>query len=71
MADQSSTGEIAKEIGNPIGTFFGWVAGFIPERPLRTLFVVVVVLCIAAIPFIYKYYLGVLAQGANRKVRSS
>ncbi|MGH6848808.1 MAG: hypothetical protein ACREC0_15655 [Methylocella sp.] len=57
--------EAAKAIGNPIGTFFGWVAGFVPEGPLRTLFIVVVGLCIAAIPFVYQFYLGLLAQGAK------
>ena len=67
MADLSSLGDIAQSIGNPIGSFFGWVAGFIPEGPLRTLFIVVVGLCITAIPFVYKYYLVLLAQGAKPK----
>jgi hypothetical protein len=65
MPDLSSAGEVAKSISNPIGTLFGWVSGFIPEGPLRTLFIVVVGLCIAAIPFVYKYYFGLLAHGAK------
>jgi hypothetical protein len=41
-----------------------WFAGFAPEGPLRTAVLVVYGLCVAVAPFIYKYYLGVLAQGA-------
>ena len=36
-----------------------------PEGPLRTLVLVVYGLCAAVAPFIYKYYLGVFAQGAK------
>jgi hypothetical protein len=41
-----------------------WLAGFVPEGPLRTAVLLVCGLCVAFAPFIYKYYLGVLAQGA-------
>src|ERR1700724_2381050 len=41
-----------------------WLAGFVPEGPLRTAVLLVYGLCVAVAPFIYKYYLGVLAQGA-------
>ncbi len=41
-----------------------WLAGFAPEGPLRTA-VLVYGLCTAIAPFIYKYYLGLLAQGAQ------
>jgi len=41
-----------------------WLAGFTPEGPLRTAVLLVYGLCVAVAPFIYKYYLGVLAQGA-------
>ncbi len=51
MADLSSIGDI--------------VAGFVPEGPLRTVVLVVYGLCAAVAPFVYKYYLGVLAQGAK------
>jgi hypothetical protein len=42
-----------------------WLAGFVPEGPLRTAVLLVYGLCVAVAPFIYKYYLGVLAQGAQ------
>ncbi len=51
MVDLSSIGDL--------------VAGFAPEGPLRTVVLVVYGLCAATAPFIYKYYLGVLAQGAK------
>jgi hypothetical protein len=41
------------------------LAGFAPEGPLRTAVLLVYGLCVAFAPFIYKYYLGVLAQGAQ------
>jgi hypothetical protein len=41
------------------------IAGFVPEGPLRTLVIVTYGLCSAIAPFIYKYYLGVLAQGGK------
>jgi hypothetical protein len=40
------------------------LAGFAPEGPLRTAVLFVYGVCVAIAPFIYKYYLGVLAQGA-------
>ena len=43
----------------------GWLVGFVPEGPLRTAVLLVYGLCVAFAPFIYKYYLGVLAQGAQ------
>jgi hypothetical protein len=58
MADPSSIGEIAKAIVD-------FIAGFVPEGPLRTLVIVTYGLCGAIAPFIYKYYLGVLAQGSK------
>lgn len=42
-----------------------WSAGFVPEGPLRTAVLLVYGLCVAVAPFIYKYHLGVLAQGAQ------
>jgi hypothetical protein len=41
-----------------------WLAGFVPEGPLRTAVLLGYGLCVAVAPFIYRYYLGVLAQGA-------
>jgi hypothetical protein len=63
LTDQLSGSEAAKAIGDPLGTFVGGLAGLLPEGPARTLLYVVVGLCVAAAPFIYRYYLGVLAQG--------
>jgi len=57
--------ETAKAFGDPFGTLAGLVAGFVPEGPLRTLALVIEGLCVALAPFIYKYYLGVLAQGSQ------
>jgi len=51
-------GDLAKTIGD-------LTAGFVPEGPLRTLVILVYGLCVVIAPFIYKYYLGVLAQGAK------
>jgi hypothetical protein len=59
MADAVSSGDVAKAIGDPLGTFVGWLAGVLPEGPARTLLYVVVGLCVALAPFIYKYYLGI------------
>lgn len=53
MADQLSWSAVGE-----------WLAGFVPEGPLRTAVLLVYGLCAVLAPFIYKYYLGVLAQGA-------
>jgi hypothetical protein len=53
MTDLSSIGDL--------------IAGFVPEGPLRTAVFVVYGLCAAVAPFIFEYYLGVLAQGASPK----
>jgi hypothetical protein len=45
----------------------GLLAGFAPEGPLRTAILLVYGLCVAIAPFIYKYYLGILAQGAKEE----
>lgn len=58
MADLSSLGDFVKAIVD-------FIAGFVPEGPLRTLVVVIYGICGAAGRQIYKYYLGVLAQGAK------
>ncbi|MGH6834980.1 MAG: hypothetical protein ACREC9_05395, partial [Methylocella sp.] len=57
--------EAAKVIDEPVKTIVECVAGLVPEGPLRTLLYVIAGLCVAVAPFIYKYYLGVLAQGAK------
>jgi hypothetical protein len=65
MTDQTPGSDAAKAIGDPLGTVVGWMAGLLPEGPARTLLFVVTGLSILAAPFIYKYYLGLLAQGAQ------
>lgn len=65
MADPSCVGDISKTIHDPLGTLSVCALGLLPEGPLRNLVVVVVGVWIAAIPFVYKYYLGVLGQGAK------
>jgi hypothetical protein len=65
MSDKVAASEATKAIADPLGTLVGWVFGFIPEGPLRTLFIVVVGLCVAIAPFFYWCYLGLLAQGAK------
>ncbi|MDQ6868232.1 MAG: hypothetical protein M3178_07435 [Pseudomonadota bacterium] len=65
MANAGSSGDVAKAIGDPLATLAGLLAGFVPEGPARTAVLVVEGLCAALAPFIYKYYLGVLAQGAQ------
>ncbi len=64
MADAGASCDVAKAIGDPLGMLIGWLAGMLPEGPARTALLVLVGLCVAVAPFIYKYYLGVLAQGA-------
>ena len=51
MADLSSIGDL--------------IAGFAPEGPLRRVVLVVYGLCAAIAPFIFKYYLGLLAKGGE------
>ncbi|MGB8901040.1 MAG: hypothetical protein WCC90_18135 [Methylocella sp.] len=65
MSDPVAGSEAAKAIGHPLGTIVGWLAGLLPEGPERTLLYVLVGLCAALARVVYKYYLGVLAQGAQ------
>jgi hypothetical protein len=66
MTDQGAAGgEVAKAVSDPFGTIFGIATFYVPEGPLRTLVLVVYGLCGFIAPFVFKYYLGVLAQGAK------
>ena len=65
MTDQLSACEADKVFDESVKTIVGCVATLVPEGPARTLLYVVVGVCAALSPFIYKYYLGVLAQGAQ------
>jgi hypothetical protein len=64
MADQLSGCEADKVLDAPLGTIFGCLFGLVPGGPVRTLLIVLICLCVVLFPFIYRYYLGVLAQGA-------
>jgi hypothetical protein len=61
MSDQG--GGAAEAIGHPFVAIGGWIAGFVPEGPLRTLVLVIEGLCVALAPFIFAYYLKLLAHG--------
>jgi hypothetical protein len=65
MSDQGAASEATKAIGDPLGTFVGWLAGLLPEGPGRTLVYVVVGLCLPVAIVVYKYYLGLLAEGGE------
>ena len=68
MTDQLSGSEAAKAIGDPLGTVVGWWQDF-ARRPSADVALVIDGLCVLAAPFIYNYYLGLLAQGRGRKDR--
>jgi hypothetical protein len=65
LTEQLSGCEAVKVFDEPVKTIVGCVAALVPEGPARTLLYVVVGLCATFALFIYKYYLGVLAQGAK------
>jgi hypothetical protein len=64
MTDQLSGCEADKVLDAPLKTIVGCLAEVMPKGPVQTALYWVAGLCILAAPFIYKYYLGVLAQGA-------
>jgi hypothetical protein len=65
MADQLSGCEADKVLDAPIKTIVECGLELLPPGPLRTLLYVIVGLCGALSPFIFRYYLGLLAQGAK------
>jgi hypothetical protein len=65
MADQLSGCEADKVLDAPLRTIFGCLFGLVPGGPVRTLLIVLICLCVVLFPFVYRYYLGVLAQGAK------
>jgi hypothetical protein len=65
MVDQLSWSEAAKLIGNPFATLAWLLAGFVHEGPARTAVLVIEGLCGVLARLIYKYYIGLLAQGAE------
>jgi hypothetical protein len=64
MTDQLCGIEIAKAFEHPVTTFAVCVAKRMPEGPATILLLVVLVCCTAAVPFIIRYYAGLVGQGA-------
>ena len=71
---QFSGSDVAKTIGLPVAAAFSvlaiWLAArplarLVPEGPMLPLAIVIVGICVLAIPFVYVFYLGLLAQGAR------
>jgi hypothetical protein len=65
MVDQLSGCEADKVLDAPLRTIVGCLAEVLPKGPAQTALYCVAGLCILAAPVMYKYYLGVLAQGAQ------
>ena len=64
MTDQLCGIEIAKAFDHPLTTFAVCVAKRMPEGPATILLLVVLVFCTAAVPFVFRYYAGLVGQGA-------
>jgi hypothetical protein len=58
---ENSTINIVNEGSN---VFFNLIAGFAPEGPMRRLVVVFEIVCVLGAVFIYRYYVGLLAEGS-------
>lgn len=65
MADAGSSIDVAKAIGDPLATLGALLNAVTPEGPAQTALFLVVGLCVAAAPFVFRYYTGVLGQGAQ------
>jgi hypothetical protein len=65
MTDQLSGCEADKVLDAPLRTIVACLAEVLPKGPAQTALYWVAVLCILAVPIVYKYYIGVLAQGAQ------
>jgi hypothetical protein len=64
MSDQG--GGAADIIGHPFIAVGELIAGFVPEGPQRTLVLVIEGLCAVLAPFIFAYYLKLLAHGGAK-----
>jgi hypothetical protein len=64
MVDQLSGCEADKVLDAPLRTIVGCLAEVLPKGPAQTALYWVAGLCIIAAPVMYKYYIGILAQGA-------
>jgi hypothetical protein len=56
--------EADKVLDAPLRTIVGCLAEVLPKGPAQTALYWVAGLCILAAPVMYKYYIGILAQGA-------
>jgi hypothetical protein len=65
MVDAGSSVDVAKAIADPLSTLGALVSAVTPEGPVRTVLFLVLGLCVAAAPFVFRYYIGVLGQGAQ------
>ena len=64
MTDQLCGIEIAKAFDHPLTTIFVCAAKLMPGGPGTILLLVVLVCCSAAVPFVFRYYAGLVGQGA-------
>ena len=69
MTDQLCGIEIAKAFDHPITTIFVCAAKLMPEGPATILLLVVLVFCTAAVLIVFRYYAGLVSQGAARRAR--
>jgi hypothetical protein len=67
MTDQLSGCEADKVLDAPLRTIVGCLAEVLPKGPAQSALYWVAGLCILAAPVIYKYYIGILAQGAQQE----
>jgi hypothetical protein len=65
MADAGSSVDVAKAIADPLAAFGALLKAATPEGPVQTALFLVLGLCVAAAPFVFRYYIGVLGQGAQ------
>jgi hypothetical protein len=64
MTDQLCGIEIANAFDRPFTTILACAGKLMPEGTAGILLLVVLVFCTAAVPYVFRYYLGVLGQGA-------
>ncbi|MGB6175897.1 MAG: hypothetical protein WBF43_06085, partial [Methylocella sp.] len=65
MADAGSSVDVATAIGDPLATLVALLKAVTPEGPVQTALFLVLGLCAAAVPFVFRYYIGVLGQEAQ------
>jgi hypothetical protein len=65
MSDQFCGIEAEKAFEHPLAFLGACAAKMMPEGPQVTVIFSVLVLCILLSPFVYRYYLGLLAQGSQ------